>query len=88
VDGRDKPGHDEKASHFQAVRKSLKILDAFWVRLLGLQVRRAVPHKVSRPAAEAPTGAGDKSVGSLSGHGVNCTGAKPIQFYGTFRYSL
>jgi hypothetical protein len=33
VDGRDKPGHDEKAGHFQAVRKSLKMLHAFWVRL-------------------------------------------------------
>jgi hypothetical protein len=33
VDGRDKPGHDEKASHFQAVGKSLKMLDAFSVRL-------------------------------------------------------
>jgi hypothetical protein len=33
VDGRDKPGHDEKASDFQSVRKSLKMLDAFSVRL-------------------------------------------------------
>jgi hypothetical protein len=33
VDGRDKPGHDEKASYFQAVKKSLKMLDAFWVIL-------------------------------------------------------
>jgi hypothetical protein len=29
VDGRDKPGHDEKASQFQAVGKSLKMLAAF-----------------------------------------------------------
>jgi hypothetical protein len=29
VDGRDKPGQDEKARHFQAIRKSLKMLDAF-----------------------------------------------------------
>jgi hypothetical protein len=35
MDGRDEPGHDEKASHFQAVRKSLKMLAAFSVRLLG-----------------------------------------------------
>jgi len=35
VDGRDKPGHDEKANHFQAVRESLKKLAAFSVRLLG-----------------------------------------------------
>jgi hypothetical protein len=33
VDGRDKPGHDEKANHFQTVRKSLKNLAAFSVRL-------------------------------------------------------
>jgi hypothetical protein len=33
VDGRDKPGHDEKAIHFHAVGKSLKMLDAFSVRL-------------------------------------------------------
>jgi hypothetical protein len=32
VDGRDKPGHDEKESHFQTVRKSLKKLAAFSVR--------------------------------------------------------
>jgi hypothetical protein len=25
----DKPGHDERAGHFQAVRKSVKTLDAF-----------------------------------------------------------
>jgi hypothetical protein len=35
VDGRDKPGHDEKASHFQAIGKSLKMLDAFSVGLSG-----------------------------------------------------
>jgi hypothetical protein len=35
VDGRDKPGHDEKANHFHAVRKSLKILTSFSVRLSG-----------------------------------------------------
>jgi hypothetical protein len=33
VDGRDKPGHDEKENHFQVVRKSLKMLAAFSVRL-------------------------------------------------------
>jgi hypothetical protein len=33
--GRDKPGHDEKASHFQAVREGLKILAAFSVILCG-----------------------------------------------------
>jgi hypothetical protein len=33
VDGRDKPGHDEKESHFQAIRNSLKKLAAFSVRL-------------------------------------------------------
>jgi hypothetical protein len=26
VDGRDKPGHDEKANHFEMVRKSLNVL--------------------------------------------------------------
>jgi hypothetical protein len=31
----DKPGHDEKENHFQAVGKSLKMLDAFPVRLLA-----------------------------------------------------
>jgi hypothetical protein len=35
VDGRNKPGHDEKANHFHAARKSLKILAAFSVRLSG-----------------------------------------------------
>jgi hypothetical protein len=35
VDGREKPGHDEEANHFHAVRKSLKILAAFSVRLSG-----------------------------------------------------
>jgi hypothetical protein len=48
VDGRDKPGHDEKASHFQSVGKSLKMLDAFsvilsgaanWHLLVGLRVK-------------------------------------------------
>jgi hypothetical protein len=34
VDGRDKPGHDEKANHFHAVRKSLKILAAFFSQAL------------------------------------------------------
>jgi hypothetical protein len=33
VDGRDKPGHDEKANHVQAVRKSLKVLSALRVIL-------------------------------------------------------
>jgi hypothetical protein len=33
VDGRDEPGHDEKAIHLQAVRKSLKMLAAFSVGL-------------------------------------------------------
>jgi hypothetical protein len=33
VDGRDEPGHDEKKNRFQLVRKSLKMLDAFSVRL-------------------------------------------------------
>jgi hypothetical protein len=33
VDGRDEPGHDEKENRFQLVRKSLKMLDAFSVRL-------------------------------------------------------
>ena len=31
----DKPGHDEKENHFQVVGKSLKMLDAFSVRLSG-----------------------------------------------------
>jgi hypothetical protein len=35
VDGRNKPGHDEKASHFRGVGKSLKMLDASSVRLSG-----------------------------------------------------
>jgi hypothetical protein len=35
VDGRDKPGHDEKETRFQVVRKSLKILAPFSVRLSG-----------------------------------------------------
>jgi hypothetical protein len=29
----DEPGHDEKENRFQLVRKSLKMLDAFSVRL-------------------------------------------------------
>jgi hypothetical protein len=33
VDGRDKPGHDEKRVVFQVVRKPLKMLAAFSVRL-------------------------------------------------------
>jgi hypothetical protein len=33
VDGRDEPGHDEKANHFQVVRKSLKMPGTFSVRL-------------------------------------------------------
>ena len=33
VDGRDKPGHDEKRTCFQAVREGLKMLTAFSVRL-------------------------------------------------------
>ena len=43
MDGRDKPGHDEKASHFQAVRKSLKMLDAFSVRLFGKFTGNEIP---------------------------------------------
>jgi hypothetical protein len=35
VDGRDEPGHDEKVNRFQVVRRGLKMLDAFSVRLLG-----------------------------------------------------
>jgi hypothetical protein len=35
VDGRDEPGHDEKTNHFQALRKGLKMLDAFSVILSG-----------------------------------------------------
>jgi hypothetical protein len=35
VDGRDEPGHDEKANHFQVVRKSLKMPGTFSVRLSG-----------------------------------------------------
>jgi hypothetical protein len=35
VDGRDKPGHDEKETLFQVVRKSLKMLTPFSVRLSG-----------------------------------------------------
>jgi hypothetical protein len=31
----DKPGHDEKAHHFRVVRKKLKMLAAFSVRLSG-----------------------------------------------------
>jgi hypothetical protein len=33
VDGRDKPGHDEKENHFQVVRKRLKMLGALSVIL-------------------------------------------------------
>jgi hypothetical protein len=33
VDGRVKPGHDEKENRFQMVRKSLKMLDALSVIL-------------------------------------------------------
>jgi hypothetical protein len=33
VDGRDEPGHDEKASRIQAVREGLKMRDAFSVIL-------------------------------------------------------
>jgi hypothetical protein len=33
VDGRDKPGHDEKATHSQYVRQRLRTLAAFSVRL-------------------------------------------------------
>jgi hypothetical protein len=33
VDGRDKPGHDEKENRFQLGRKNLKMLDAFSVLL-------------------------------------------------------
>ena len=33
VDGRDKPGHDEKENLFQVDRKNLKIPDAFPVML-------------------------------------------------------
>jgi hypothetical protein len=37
VDGRDKPGHDEKENRFQLVRKSLKMLDAFSaLRMTGM----------------------------------------------------
>jgi hypothetical protein len=35
VDGRDKPGHDEKENHFHVVRKSPQTLAAFSVRLSG-----------------------------------------------------
>jgi len=35
VDGRDKPGHDEKANQFQTVKKRPKLLAAFSVRLTG-----------------------------------------------------
>jgi hypothetical protein len=35
VDGRDKPGHDEKEARFQVVGKRLKMLAAFSVRLSG-----------------------------------------------------
>jgi hypothetical protein len=35
VGGRDKPGHDEKASHSQYVRQRLGMLTAFSVRLSG-----------------------------------------------------
>jgi hypothetical protein len=35
VDGRDKPGHDEKEIHLQGVGKRLKMLAAFSVRLSG-----------------------------------------------------
>ena len=35
MDGRDEPGHDEKANRFQVVSESLKMLAAFSVRLLG-----------------------------------------------------
>jgi hypothetical protein len=38
VDGRDKPGHDEKATRFQAVNESLKMLAAFSVRLSGRRI--------------------------------------------------
>jgi hypothetical protein len=38
VDGRDKPGHDEKETRFQVVRKSLKILAPFSVRLSGRDI--------------------------------------------------
>jgi hypothetical protein len=38
VDGRDKPGHDEKSESFSGVKKSLKILDTFWV-IDGAQFR-------------------------------------------------
>jgi hypothetical protein len=34
------PGRDEKANHFQVVRKSPKMLDAFWVILCGGAKRR------------------------------------------------
>jgi hypothetical protein len=33
VDGRDKPGHDEKETRFQVFRKALKMRAAFSVRL-------------------------------------------------------
>jgi hypothetical protein len=46
--GRDKPGHDEKASHFLVVRTSLKMLDAFSVRLSGEGKRCTSERAVSR----------------------------------------
>jgi hypothetical protein len=36
VDGRDKPGHDDKENRFQLMRKNLKMLHAFSIGLSGL----------------------------------------------------
>src|SRR6185437_5482090 len=53
-------GHDERGSHFQAVRKRLKMLDAFSVRLSG---RGPNPHGEERAfACLEPCGLGDQPV--------------------------
>jgi hypothetical protein len=41
VDGRDKPGHDEKRINFNLLEKALEMLTAFSVRLWGAAPRRA-----------------------------------------------
>jgi hypothetical protein len=46
VDGRDKPGHDEKSDSFSVTSERLKMLDAFSVRLSGM--RAPNPHGEER----------------------------------------